>query len=397
MFLLPVTAFSQGWVQSYNSSNTFNKVFTLDANHAFVVGYNGVLLRTTTGGYSWEQIQTNTTENLLDVSFINDSIGFICGANGTLLKSTNGGTTWNPCTTNTTLALCGICFVNNNIGWISGSLNNSGFPNPSDTGIIIKTINGGNSFTLCESIYEGIRNVGAYNVDTCFAICDSHILKTTNSGATWQTVISHPGVKFTSIATFPSGLSYIYSYDCYHYQTNNYGISWDSTFAEGLEFIDISFPTPLIGYAAMYDPLSYYGAIYNTNNGDSTWNLSYGGPSGPMFISVNFTNDSIGFAVTSDGYIYKHGLITGINPESQSISSSINVYPNPATDKITIKTSPTPTRSQLTIMNLNGEEILTQSLIKPKTQIDISSLPSGVYFVRLTNDRTVEVRKFVKE
>ena len=77
--------------------------------------------------------------------------------------------------------------------------------------------------------------------------------------------------------------------------------------------------------------------------------------------------------------------------------ADINIYPNPATDKITIERSTTPVKSQLTMMNLNGEEVLTRNLIKPKTQIDISNLPSGVYFVRVTNDKTVEVGKFIKE
>ena len=78
-------------------------------------------------------------------------------------------------------------------------------------------------------------------------------------------------------------------------------------------------------------------------------------------------------------------------------SSQISIYPNPATDKITIETSATQGQSQLSVMNLNGEEVLTRSLIKPKTQIDISNLPIGIYFVRLSNDKTVEVGKFVKQ
>jgi hypothetical protein len=77
--------------------------------------------------------------------------------------------------------------------------------------------------------------------------------------------------------------------------------------------------------------------------------------------------------------------------------SSFSLYPNPATDKITIEIAEGQAPSQLSILNLNGEEVLTRSLIKPKTQIDISNLPSGVYFVRLTNDKTVEVEKVVKE
>jgi hypothetical protein len=77
--------------------------------------------------------------------------------------------------------------------------------------------------------------------------------------------------------------------------------------------------------------------------------------------------------------------------------SQFLLYPNPASDKITIETTATPTQSQLSILNLNGEEVLTRSLIKPKTQIDISNLSSGVYFMRLTSDKTVEVGKFVKD
>jgi len=48
-------------------------------------------------------------------------------------------------------------------------------------------------------------------------------------------------------------------------------------------------------------------------------------------------------------------------------------------------------------MNVNGQQLITRHITEPKTVIDISSLPSGVYFVRLTGDKTVEVGKIIKE
>jgi hypothetical protein len=48
-------------------------------------------------------------------------------------------------------------------------------------------------------------------------------------------------------------------------------------------------------------------------------------------------------------------------------------------------------------MNLNGQEVLTRQITEPKTHVEISMLPSGVYFVRLTGERTVEVGKIIKE
>ncbi len=81
---------------------------------------------------------------------------------------------------------------------------------------------------------------------------------------------------------------------------------------------------------------------------------------------------------------------------TNQVDTGFTFYPNPANDKITIETSPSPVISQLSIMNLDGQEVLTRQINQTKTQIDISSLPSGVYFVRVTNDKTVEVGKFIK-
>ena len=76
---------------------------------------------------------------------------------------------------------------------------------------------------------------------------------------------------------------------------------------------------------------------------------------------------------------------------------SISIYPNPVTDKITIEIDEGQVPSQLSMMNLNGQEILSRQISQPKTQLDISSMPSGIYFVQLTNDKNVSIGKFVKQ
>jgi hypothetical protein len=91
--------------------------------------------------------------------------------------------------------------------------------------------------------------------------------------------------------------------------------------------------------------------------------------------------------------MYYDSVYVGVKEQQKS---KFSLYPNPATDKITIEIAEGQVTSQLSMRNLNGEEILTCSLIKPKTQIDISNLSIGVYFVRLTKERAVDVGKFVK-
>ena len=76
--------------------------------------------------------------------------------------------------------------------------------------------------------------------------------------------------------------------------------------------------------------------------------------------------------------------------------NKVKVFPNPSFNKITIETTDVSGKSHLSILNLNGREIISRQISEPKIQLDISNLPSGVYFVRLTNDKTVEVGKFIK-
>ena len=78
-------------------------------------------------------------------------------------------------------------------------------------------------------------------------------------------------------------------------------------------------------------------------------------------------------------------------------SNTLSIYPNPSFTQITFEISAIPTIGQLSIMNLTGQELISQQVTELKTVIDISGLPSGVYFVRLTGDKTVEVGKIIKE
>jgi Secretion system C-terminal sorting domain len=112
-------------------------------------------------------------------------------------------------------------------------------------------------------------------------------------------------------------------------------------------------------------------------------------PSGQPYVGYEDFGNSYKVTVMKYDSVY-----TAIDELSES---RLSLYPNPATDKITIVSIATPIQSQLSIMNLNGKELTTRQITQPQTQIDISNLPSGVYFVRLTSDRTVEMGKIIKQ
>ena len=112
--------------------------------------------------------------------------------------------------------------------------------------------------------------------------------------------------------------------------------------------------------------------------------------------STHFTWNVAGNKVIAGDstYNYYHTVL-GISDMQQV--STLSVYPNPSADQITIETSKILSQGSLSIMDLNGHEVLTRRITQPKTQIDISSLTAGVYFVKLTDGKTVGVGRFVKQ
>ena len=80
--------------------------------------------------------------------------------------------------------------------------------------------------------------------------------------------------------------------------------------------------------------------------------------------------------------------------DNKANDNAFSIYPNPASSEVTIESI---TKGQLSILNLSGQPFITRQITEPKTQIVISNLPSGVYFVRVTGERTVEMAKFVKQ
>lgn len=67
------------------------------------------------------------------------------------------------------------------------------------------------------------------------------------------------------------------------------------------------------------------------------------------------------------------------------------LYPNPASDKLTIET--TSYIESVEVLNMVGQKVITKSYRDKKVELDISSLPKGVYTLRINNDHIERVVK----
>jgi len=85
-------------------------------------------------------------------------------------------------------------------------------------------------------------------------------------------------------------------------------------------------------------------------------------------------------------------VITGITEYNKPFS--FNIMPNPANNIMTIECSQS---AVIEITNIQGQLIKILTTTGSKTNIDVSSFPSGVYIVEMKTEKGIEVKKFLKE
>ncbi|MFA5819915.1 MAG: SBBP repeat-containing protein [Bacteroidales bacterium] len=138
--------------------------------------------------------------------------------------------------------------------------------------------------------------------------------------------------------------------------------------------------------------------LFSTAASSYQWNLNgnpINGATGQMYAplvsgvySVTVANAN-GCSATSDTISV---VVTGLSDLSDN--KNIYIYPNPATDNLTIEA---PQKSTIEILDIQGQLIKTFAINGNKTSINVSAFPSGMYFVKAKTEKGVAVKKFVKE
>lgn len=87
------------------------------------------------------------------------------------------------------------------------------------------------------------------------------------------------------------------------------------------------------------------------------------------------------------------GQPVGIKP-SQQRALAFEVYPNPAVQVLTVRTS-APAEGVIKLINLTGTTLIRQEHHSPSTTLDIEHLPNGIYIVAFNNGESTAMKKVV--
>jgi hypothetical protein len=81
----------------------------------------------------------------------------------------------------------------------------------------------------------------------------------------------------------------------------------------------------------------------------------------------------------------------------QNFTNSVSVYPNPASSVLNYIIKNDFVVSSIIINDISGKEVFRNTVGNNPTQIDVSNLSAGVYFVTFNSDKNTATKKFIKE
>lgn len=215
---------------------TMKAVSFPDTQHGWAVGGNGLIIRTTNGGKSWELLEPPTSSDLEEVHFANPQLGFIGGKTALLDKTTEE---------------------------VSGSFE------------ILCTKDGGDTWRRC---YEEKQPCGFFQITSlaetvAFALpCGNQLIRTDDLGETWREVpLSAKYV--SSIALGPDGVGWMVGPQGVFQSSDDGGKTWrqSTSLAQGMVGQDweaISFNSNGKGLA-----VGKAGTLALTSDNGKTWEL----------------------------------------------------------------------------------------------------------------------------
>jgi photosystem II stability/assembly factor-like uncharacterized protein len=189
-------------------------VWFTDANTGYAVGYAGTILKTTNAGASWTPLSAPTSANFTRVYFLNANTGYIIGGVGTLLKTADAGANWTILNSGTSEDLHGIYFTDDNTGYISGQVYT-----------LMKTTNAGASWTALNTGLTGgnivtpLLSIDFISADTGYVVggyayptgtpSESIIIKTTDGGVSWVQQAHPAGFDIFNSVKFFGNVGYV--------------------------------------------------------------------------------------------------------------------------------------------------------------------------------------------
>lgn len=326
--------------------------------------------------------------------------------------------------------------------------NSNNFFGTSQFGVLYRSMNGGNSYFQINIPGSGEGNwVTPFEQDpiqanTIYAGYKK-VYKSANSGATWTAISQNFDNNLDNLKIAPSNNQVMYASQFFRlYKTEDGGNS---------NWTQVTTPGGTINYVAIHptDPNKIAVAVTSNSSvkvsqdGGTTWlnykknlpnfsalclvwddngkdGLYLGMDYGVYYIDNTFTewqpysnmlpnvviNEMEINTVTRTLYAGTYGRGLWASPlvertvgiEDASYNEKVEMYPNPASSEVFIR-APRNSEGTIKVFDVTGKLLIHEhnAVLKDTYTLDISSIPAGIYFIRLNTAEGMAVKKIIKK
>ncbi|MBU8934723.1 MAG: hypothetical protein KOO62_12060 [candidate division Zixibacteria bacterium] len=281
------------------------------------------LIKTSDGGTTWQANPSGTisTPSLMDITFVNDSLGFAVGFGGAILRTTDGGETWEYRRRNKESFVdewfTEVQFWDESTGWSIGFTPTQG--------AIWNTANGGESWikqsTDDEEWTSRAEGMFFLNQDIGWIVAVDKVLKTTDGGATWTDLSLILTTDLSGIAFVDELTGWVVGTAGTILKTEDGGTEWTNLTNEELisNLHDVTFVNDTTGWV-----VGNLGTIWRTIDGGSNWVVDSTANTTVGLNTVFFADSANGWIVGYGGTIL-HTVNAGLTWTKQPSPTPANL------------------------------------------------------------------------
>ncbi|SRX55385.1 T9SS type A sorting domain-containing protein [Aequorivita sp. CIP111184] len=267
---------------------------------------------------------------------------------------------------------------------------------------VYKSVNFGGAWTSISQDFVGNANnlkIASSNNQVMYVSRGPFLYKTEDAGATDWIQTAMPGGSVNSIAIHPTNPNKIAVATTGNSQvlvSNDGGDTWIDYKKNLPNFSALALVWDNNGKDGLYLGMDY--GIYYIDNTFTDWQ-PYSNLLPNVIINELEINDvtNMLYAGTYGRGLWVSPVVEGTAGVEDIISgNSVSIYPNPATSEFTIAL-PKTMKAEVRVFDITGKLLIYEvnALISNKHTVDVSSLSSGTYFVRLNTEEGTATKKLL--
>ncbi len=242
---------------------------------------------------AWVDVHSGVTSRLSRVSMFDSQNGFVVGDDGILLRTVNGGKNWSTVSTATTDAFWDVKCINASQAYVSDQTSNSIYKFAVTDTLTIKNAFGLPPSPLASKPFSIF--IQDENTAYIFAQGAPQILKTTNEGVTWNPFYSIFGSESVKSGVVVGDK--IFATDVNSLGRAIFSINTDGTGGQPLYYSlgSINDVFDMQSYGKSIWAIGFDGVLISSNNSGLNWTLHNVQTFSPYAFSTRLANEKIGW------------------------------------------------------------------------------------------------------